>query len=377
MKAIIPLSPPSYKQGNLPGNVKDLCTYARNLQEQVDFYLGQLQKGVESINALYNYSEETKTLNIIPATSFNAAVAVGGKLTASGDLAVNGTLNANNGGYFRGFSLVEGGFVGADGGEGYVQVMTITITGTYANSPIVFEFTGRGYAPVRGYILFKNENSSDPGLEAAVHEGELNVPFYLVKSAASTWKVYIQKVEAYDSIAITRLSYNRDYGMLSIDVTRKNNNILISSLPSGAIVSTADHSVTTSRKAALRSASIGGNDVAAVVVAAGVSGIWTWKKYSDGTAECWGVLDVGNVSADKLNEWGALYEAVISSGVDFPFAFTSPPCLIRGISTTNGAGMVMEYTPTAGNTGKTSLVLTSKVEVAGVKIHFHASGRWK
>lgn len=170
MKAIIPLSPPSYKQGNLPRNVKDLCTYARNLQEQVDFTLGQLQKGVETLRIQYD-----------------------------------------------------------------------------------------------------------------------------------------------DSI-----SYEQ-----------------------------------------------------------GASGIWTWKKYSDGTADCWGVLDVGNVSADKLNEWGALYEAVISSGVDFPFAFTNPPCLIRGISTTNGAGMVMEYTPTAGNTGKTSLVRTSKAEVAGVKIHFHASGRWK
>lgn len=95
MKAIIPLSPPSYKQGNLPGNVKDLCAYARNLQEQVDFYLGQfqkacadantameqIQKGVESINALYNYSEETKTLNIIPATSFNKDITTIGKAT--------------------------------------------------------------------------------------------------------------------------------------------------------------------------------------------------------------------------------------------------------------------------------------------------------
>ena len=54
MKAIIPLTPPGYKQNNLPGSVKELCAYVRNLQEQLDFTLGQLQKGVESGKALYD-----------------------------------------------------------------------------------------------------------------------------------------------------------------------------------------------------------------------------------------------------------------------------------------------------------------------------------
>lgn len=54
MKAIIPLSPPGYRQNNLPGSVKELYAYVRNLQEQLDFTLGQLQKGVESCKELYD-----------------------------------------------------------------------------------------------------------------------------------------------------------------------------------------------------------------------------------------------------------------------------------------------------------------------------------
>ena len=396
MKAIIPLSPPSYKQGNLPGNVKDLCAYARNLQEQVDFYLGQLQKacedaneaveqiqkGVESINALYNYSEEGKKLNIIPATSFNSAVAVGGRLTASGDLAVNGTFAANNGGYFRGFSLVQGGFAASDGSNGYIQVMTIAITGTYANSPIIFEFTRRGYAPVRGYIRFKNANSRDPELESAVHEGELNTPFYLVKSATSTWKVYIQTSASWDNIAITRLSYNRDYGGIAVDSTKANNNVFASSLPSGAIASTADRhyfsSLTTSGKATMGSASIGGNDVAAVVVATNNGNAsntsWGYRKHSDGTCDLWAYKHINEACSTALGSW---YRSGNISMQDLPFS-VSAYVFTYGFEIESDSGALLwNVKGISGTSGPKFYAIRPTSGAAKGWITVHVHGKWK
>lgn len=41
-----------------------------------------------------------------------------------------------------------------------------------------------------------------------------------------------------------------------------------------------------------------------IIVEQGISGIWTYKKWSDGTAECWGIYQ-GTVSSWAT--WGSLY----------------------------------------------------------------------
>lgn len=113
------------------------------------------------------------------------------------------------------------------------------------------------------------------------------------------------------------------------------------------------------------------------IVESGTDGIWTWRKYSDGTAECWGTLNVGNVTQDAFTAWGSWYSATISEGVAFPFPFTSVPSLTREVSTPVGAGIGMYITPTAESTGRVSLVRPNTNGVTGIKISFHAQGRWK
>lgn len=46
MATILPGSPPSFDRNDVTGTVKALCNYTRNLQENIDFMLGQLQKSV-------------------------------------------------------------------------------------------------------------------------------------------------------------------------------------------------------------------------------------------------------------------------------------------------------------------------------------------
>lgn len=49
MATILPGSPPSFDRNDVNGTVKALCSYTRNLQENLDFMLGQLQKSMTAI----------------------------------------------------------------------------------------------------------------------------------------------------------------------------------------------------------------------------------------------------------------------------------------------------------------------------------------
>ena len=51
MATILPGSPPSFDRNDVNGTVKSLCNYTRNLQEKLDFMLGQLQKSVTSMQS--------------------------------------------------------------------------------------------------------------------------------------------------------------------------------------------------------------------------------------------------------------------------------------------------------------------------------------
>ena len=49
MATTLPGSPPSFDRNAVNGTVKSLCNYTRNLQENLDFMLGQLQKSMTAI----------------------------------------------------------------------------------------------------------------------------------------------------------------------------------------------------------------------------------------------------------------------------------------------------------------------------------------
>lgn len=51
------------------------------------------------------------------------------------------------------------------------------------------------------------------------------------------------------------------------------------------------------------------------ITGSGTSGIWSWRKWSDGTAECWGNL-TGSVSS--WTQWGSLYYSTRIANKAFP-----------------------------------------------------------
>ena len=93
---------------------------------------------------------------------------------------------------------------GTEGSVGYVKIATIKVTGEFANHPVEFVISQRSRGPYHLYVQFNSVSSTDPTLYQFKHFDPANksVKAYIVKSATSTWDIYIEKVEAYDHIYI-------------------------------------------------------------------------------------------------------------------------------------------------------------------------------
>lgn len=73
------------------------------------------------------------------------------------------------------------------------------------------------------------------------------------------------------------------------------------------------------------------------VIESGTSGIWTYRKWNSGIAECWGRY---SKLCTNFNTWGSLYMsaegAFMSDGVDYPFSFIEKPIISATLSTSSG-----------------------------------------
>ncbi len=126
--------------------------------------------------------------------------------------------------------------LGTTGSNGWVKVAQLKITAAYVNSPIEISYTRREAMPVRLTIRFKNSGKTDPDLSRFVYEtvGDEFCSAAVVKSATSTWDLYIKKTESYDSISVVDCKYPENASATLITWT----DTQVSSLPSGYILAT-------------------------------------------------------------------------------------------------------------------------------------------
>lgn len=116
--------------------------------------------------------------------------------------------------------------------EGYAILATITITGTYANAPILFTVERRGKSvPTNLYLFYNNANSTDITVNAFRADFYAS-EFWIYKSNTTTFQL-ITTFSGYDYPSITDVQIGR-YMMdrTEIDYTIS----FISSVPSGATV---------------------------------------------------------------------------------------------------------------------------------------------
>lgn len=120
--------------------------------------------------------------------------------------------------------------------------------------------------------------------------------------------------------------------------------------------------------------------IAAYPVEVGKSGIWTYKKHSDGTAECWGSKAV---NAEVSMESGAVFLSQLAFHENFPFTFKETPMVNATSSASSFMGTVIpaglsNQQTTTSNTGAYRIM---RPTVCGADatfiINYDVKGRWK
>ena len=117
------------------------------------------------------------------------------------------------------------------------------------------------------------------------------------------------------------------------------------------------------------------NDKINNIVVEGTSGIWSYKKWSNGVVELWGNYSVSNLSCStKLGD--SMYRTDTISIAEFPFTVYTPN--LTASYESDGYGGILWATSITTQQGPPSYYLlrpTSATIVSG-KINFHIYGKW-
>ena len=112
------------------------------------------------------------------------------------------------------------------------------------------------------------------------------------------------------------------------------------------------------------------------------SGIWTYRKYADGTSECWGTP--AEISVASINsEWNGMYHYEISSGIAYPTGlFVARPVCTVGCHSSNFPGWIREVSPsdsitTAPGLWACTVAAYTATTTMMFRPSYHAIGRWK
>lgn len=130
---------------------------------------------------------------------------------------------------------------------------------------------------------------------------------------------------------------------------------------------------------------VGGKTVP-TIQAQGTSGIWTYRTWSDGTAECWGKKDV-SVTFPSTANWGGLYTtgAISASNILFPYGlFAETPVVNASLLVRSAGGILMvpggagSNTATWDQTGVYEIARGAAVSgTQAYTINYDVKGRWK
>ncbi len=112
------------------------------------------------------------------------------------------------------------------------------------------------------------------------------------------------------------------------------------------------------------------------VVEQGTDGIWMYRKWESGLAECWGVL---NTRVTPSHSWGDTHYYGKLEGVLFPASFfVGVPAVLVSVSDENGNFFVTNRSTTATEVGELFAVTVVAVEnETAVRLSLEAKGRWK
>lgn len=112
------------------------------------------------------------------------------------------------------------------------------------------------------------------------------------------------------------------------------------------------------------------------IVEQGISGIWTYRKWNSGIAECWGIYTETSVAWSATTAASGGYRAT-TSAIPFPFTFAATPVVNAQSNSTSN-----DYWGTIANSTATTtqvIVIIDRGATATGKVNLaiQVSGRWK
>lgn len=123
--------------------------------------------------------------------------------------------------------------------------------------------------------------------------------------------------------------------------------------------------------------SVAGGTTADRIVEIGTSGIWTYRKFASGIAECWGAQSYSNIAITTA--WGSVYESA-GQKLTFPAGlFTAAPeyCSITYGGGSSAALSIEPYgLPTKAETQTFCLTRAAAATITNARVLVHAIGKW-
>ena len=118
-----------------------------------------------------------------------------------------------------------------------------------------------------------------------------------------------------------------------------------------------------------------GANLADYVVEQGTSGIWTYRKWNSGIAECWGRY---SASTAISTAWGSIYYGSVNLP-NYPFSFTALPSRHATLDTAGGLAWIVPNSSntTVSNPGGMFVFSAGSNASVGCNISVYAIGRWK
>ena len=110
------------------------------------------------------------------------------------------------------------------------------------------------------------------------------------------------------------------------------------------------------------------------IEAEGTSGIWTYRKYASGIAECWGRQ---TCSGEASQAWGSLY-ALVCDAPSYPITFAALPVVERSLTQSTGSSCWLSgwSAESATNPGRFALVRPTTATISAA-VSFYVRGKWK
>ena len=113
------------------------------------------------------------------------------------------------------------------------------------------------------------------------------------------------------------------------------------------------------------------------IVEEGTSGIWTYRKWNSGIAECWGIRS--NINESISTTWGNLYTGITRDATYPTNLFIEKPVILRQHETSDGwITFLTEYS--AGTKDKTPMSVLARTSTANsinTSYYHYAIGLWK